>query len=476
MAQQEDSPSSLVAPDIRLQPVSVTRKMAASLPHLRETAQKKGLKIHHLGAGYPHPEVTDPRGFIAHQAAYFDHLRDKEGLNDPDALPEYLREAYSYTDTLGPRPAREAFATVYGRDWQVEIDPERLIPSIGATGGISLTCSVFERPGKPVAYITDAPTYAGFLARATLNQKAAIYSVEMDEHGPIVSRFREQVRAARADGYFVPLYYTVPDGHNPAGFSFSEQRRREIVALAREENLLILEDAPYIYINYAPASERVRSFLSLAPDRTVHLFTGSKIGLPGPRVGFIYTEATVQVADGDTVPLTSLLLTEASADLLLHNPEALRGFEALLHDEHMQLRDSLWPVAEEKLAVYRDNREIMLSLFDEYLSAYPDYFSWTIPAGGFFSVFTFRHDDVTTDEAFIARLVSEYGIVAIPMNAFYPEDARRRNPRAGLDQLRLSFCFSESTGEARRRDMTEAVTAFCHAARIESGLPGIQGH
>lgn len=470
---KHDSRPGLSAPDIKLQPVSVTRKMAASLPHLRETAQKKGLKIHHLGAGYPHPQVTDPRGFLAHKAAYFEHLREQEGLNDADQLPEYLREAYSYTDTLGPKQARVAFATVYGRDWQLQIDPERLIPSIGATGGISLTCSVFERPGKPLAYITDAPTYAGFLARATLNQNAVIYSVEMDADGPIVSRFREQVRAARADGYFVPLYYTVPDGHNPAGFSFSEQRRREIIDVARDENLLILEDAPYIYINYSPADRRARSFLSLAPDRTVHLFTGSKIGLPGPRVGFIYTEATLEISGNQTVPLTNLLLTEASADLLLHNPEALRGFEALLHDEHMQLRDSLWPVAEEKLAVYRDNRRILLDLFDKYLGDYPDDFAWTIPAAGFFSVFTFKNGKVETGEDFISRLVSEYGVVAIPMNAFYPEDARRRNPRAGLDQLRISFCFSESTGEARRRDMTEAVTAFCHAARVESGLPGI---
>ena len=62
--------SQLDAPDLVLQPVSVTRKMAASLPGLRALAQAKGLKMHHLGAGYPHPEVTDPRQFIAHEREY----------------------------------------------------------------------------------------------------------------------------------------------------------------------------------------------------------------------------------------------------------------------------------------------------------------------------------------------------------------------------------------------------------------------
>ena len=73
-------------------------------------------------------------------------------------LPEYLRESYSYTDTLGPQSARETFAHVYGKDWNLTIDPERLIPTVGASGGISLACSLFERSGEPLAYITDAPT------------------------------------------------------------------------------------------------------------------------------------------------------------------------------------------------------------------------------------------------------------------------------------------------------------------------------
>ena len=71
--------ANLVAPAVRKQEVSVTRKMAASLPGLRAIAQSKGLKVHHLGAGYPHPEVTDPRGFLNHQEGYFSFLREKKG-------------------------------------------------------------------------------------------------------------------------------------------------------------------------------------------------------------------------------------------------------------------------------------------------------------------------------------------------------------------------------------------------------------
>lgn len=458
------------APGIVRQPVSVTRKMSASLPRLRGIAQEKGLKIHHLGAGYPHPEVTDPRGFLKHQAAYLEHLTQSERQNDPDSLPEHLREAFSYGDTLGPISTREVFARVYGQDWGIKLKPEMLVPTVGATGGISLICSIFEQAGGPVAFLTDAPTYAGFMARAALCPHASIFSVEMDDQGPIPEVFESQIVAARAAGNLVPFYYTVPDGHNPAGFSFSAERREEILVIARREGILIVEDAPYLYINYAAAEDRQKPFISLDPAQTVHLFTGSKIGFPGPRVAYLYSEAELTISGGEKATLAELALVQASADILFPNPAAIRGFEALLHEADFTERHSLWPVAEEKLEVYRENREILLSGFEKLLADYPDHFHWTVPAAGFFSVFTFLKSDVCTDDDFIEQMVANYGLVVIPMYDFYPPDARRRNPQAGYDQLRISFCFSESEGEQRVRDLTEAVLAFCNAVKEVSGL------
>ena len=464
------SQTSFHAPSLVQQPVSVTRKMAASLPELRAVAEANGLTIHHLGAGYPNPEVTDPRSFIAHEQAFFEYLKRLEGLNDPALTPEFLRESYAYTDTLGPVGPRESFAAVYGNDWGIAMDPGRLVPTVGATGGISLVCSLFERHGTPTAYITDAPTYAGFLARAALCRHARIHSVDMDAEGPDPDGLRAAIHRARAEGCFVPFYYTVPDGHNPAGFSFSAGRRRQILDIAREEDILIVEDAPYVYISYAEPADRPQPFFAMDPTRTVHLFTGSKIGLPGPRIGFIYTEAVAEIEGGVRASLTDLLLTEASADILFQNPQALRSFESLLHDAAFARRDSLWPVAARKLAVYRENRTILLDGLAAKLDAYPSRFRWTVPEAGFFSVFTFLDPDIVTDDAFVARLVAEHGVVVIPMYDFYPPDARQRNPKAGYDQLRLSFCFTERVGRARAHDLAAAVAAFGDAALAVAGV------
>ena len=464
------SDATLNIPGIRTQPTSVTRKMAAALPGLREIAARKGLKIHHLGAGYPHPEVTNPKSFIDRTERWFEHLTKREGLNDPRELPAFLRDAYAYTDTMGPIGPRASFASVYGNDWDLQIDPGRLIPTIGATGGISLLCSVFERIGTDIAYITDAPTYAGFLARATLNQRATIYSIPMDQEGADPEALRNQIRNARADGKLVPFYYTIPDGHNPAGFSFSSTRKQELLRVAEEENILIAEDAPYLYINYNTDRKANRPFVSLDPERTVHLFTGSKIGLPGPRVGFVYSEATVSVENGTDISLTELLLSESSGAILFHNPLSLLTFEALLRNDDGTVRESLWPLAEEKLQVYRENREIVLGGLEQGLGGYREYFDWTEPEAGFFSAFTIKKPSIRVDDTFTNGLVEKYGVVVVPMYGFYPNDFLQRSPNAGFDQLRLSFCFTESAGDDRRRDLREAVVAFCEAMKKECGI------
>ena len=272
-------------------------------------------------------------------------------------------------------------------------------------------------------------------------------------------------------------------GHKDKG-GLKLDSREAILQVAREEGILILEDAPYLYINFAAPADRAKPFFSMAPEQTVHLFTGSKIGFPGPRVGFLYSEAELEISEGKKVALSELALVESSSELLFHSPGALRGFEALLHEkpesqaqdgaEAFVERQSIWPLAEEKLVVYRENRQILLDVFECELDMHKAHFSWTIPEGGFFTVFTFLNtgaaEPVRTDDAMIEKMVMDHGLVVIPMYDFYPKDARERDPGAGMNQLRLSFCFSESAGQQRRDDMREAVEAFCDAAKSLVGI------
>ena len=46
-------------------------------------------------------------------------------------------------------------------------------------------------------------------------------------------------------------------------------------------------------------------------------------------------------------------------------------------------------LAESKLVVYRENREILLEVLEQELGQHREYFGWTLPDGGFFTVFSF---------------------------------------------------------------------------------------
>ncbi len=95
----------LSAPGLIEQPVSVTRQMASALPGLQAMAKEKGLKVHHLGAGYPHPEVSDPTDYIARRSAFFDHLASGRPLPRSMGLTSALK---SILTSSSPPLARRA--------------------------------------------------------------------------------------------------------------------------------------------------------------------------------------------------------------------------------------------------------------------------------------------------------------------------------------------------------------------------------
>jgi DNA-binding transcriptional MocR family regulator len=66
--------------------------------------------------------------------------------------------------------------------------------------------------------------------------------------------------------------YTIPNGSNPTGGSLSEGRRREVYAIARKHQLLILEDDPYYFLQFASPAERPPSLMSMDTDGRVLRF------------------------------------------------------------------------------------------------------------------------------------------------------------------------------------------------------------
>lgn len=108
--------------------------------------------------------------------------------------------------------------------------------------------------------------------------------VDLDSHGVVPSKLREQLDNWPADKRKPKMLYTVPVGGNPTGVSQTLDRKKEIYGIAREHNLLILEDDPYYYLQFG---DKVASYLSMDTDGRVLRFDSmSKILSSGLRVGW----------------------------------------------------------------------------------------------------------------------------------------------------------------------------------------------
>ncbi len=185
-----------------------------------------------------------------------------------------LDPAVHYIQGAGLPHVRAAGARWIERTYGLTFDAENLIQCNGGQHGIALAFSSFCGPGETV--LCESTTFYGArMAADHLGLK--LRGLPMDEEGLLPEAVD---RAAAETGS--RLLFTLPTLHNPTTRTMSETRRREIAAVARARDLLILEDDAY----YA-YSTRPPQLVSLAPERTLYLASLSKGVCPGFRLAFL---------------------------------------------------------------------------------------------------------------------------------------------------------------------------------------------
>jgi DNA-binding transcriptional MocR family regulator len=145
----------------------------------------------------------------------------------------------------------------------------------GAQHGLTTTAMSLLEPGDVVA--VDALTYPGFKLAAEAN-RLELAPIPAAGHGPDLDALAALCRRRR-----VRAVYAMPTLHNPLGWVMSARRRRELVAIARQHGLIVIEDAAYAFL----AEGAPPPLASLAPETTVYVSSLSKSVATGLRVGFV---------------------------------------------------------------------------------------------------------------------------------------------------------------------------------------------
>ena len=178
------------------------------------------------------------------------------------------------TDGGAPRHAEAAAAWL--RPLGLDAHADEVILANGAQHGLLVSLLAMARPGDVL--LTEAMTYAPIKALAR-HLDLKLMPVAMDDGGLSPAALDDACRNSAAK-----VLYCMPTLHTPTAITMTEVRRREIAAVAKRHDLLIIEDDVFGFL----PPERPRPLACHAPEQTVFLTSVSKCLAPGLRVGFLH--------------------------------------------------------------------------------------------------------------------------------------------------------------------------------------------
>jgi len=346
------------------------------------------------------------------------------GIPDPALFPaEQARDAYAavlsdpasagpalqYSVSEGYLPLRQWIVRHMG-ERGVVCDEDNIVITSGSQQALDFLGRLLLSPGDTA--LVAAPTYLGAL------QAFSAYEPRYDELRPGQGNRTpaSYAQAAHAAGGRVKFAYLVPDFANPTGATLPQGAREQLLDLAAELDIPVIEDTAYAALRFegepVPAIQAldVARSGSIERARTIYCGTFSKVLSPGLRVGWMVASKPL---------IRRLVLVKQASDL---NSSTIN--QMVMH----RLAEAAFAgrVAAAR-AHYRRRRDAMLAALAAHM---PDGVTWTQPAGGFFvwAQLPEGRDSATL----LNRAVDEANVAFVPGAAFF-FDGRGRNT------LRLSY-------------------------------------
>lgn len=340
------------------------------------------------------------------------------GLPDPSSFP--VKELIEATARVLEREGQQALqygpARGYDGLLQVLVDKlqreegittstNNLMLANGASQVIELLCHVFVNPGDTV--IVEGPSFIGALD--TMQRLGAVpVQVALDDEGMRIDDLAGTLERLARENRKPKFVYTMPNFHNPGAVTMTLPRRRELLDLAREYSVMIVEDDAYRELCYE--GRPLPSLYELDRHGVVlRMGTFSKILAAGMRIGW---------ALGPEKVLSKMLLFKFDT--------GTNHFACRIAAEYC--RDHLESHIATLRHVYREKRNATLAALEEHVG---EAARWTKPQGGFY-VWMELSDNVKADR--LAIEARREGVAYLKGSRFYVEGSHENT-------IRLSFSY-----------------------------------
>lgn len=330
-----------------------------------------------------------------------------EELFPVDAVREAANRVFSagsgalqYGLTEGYLPLREQVCVRMAAKG-MNVSPEEMIMTTGSQQAIDLLTQVLTEPGDTI--LVERPTYLASLQVFAMHGLKVV-AADSDEHGMIPESAEELIRAHKPK-----LMYAVPTFGNPTGRVWSLERRKRMLELCRNFDMLVIEDDPYGDIKFD--NEQFPSLFSLdgnaANNHVIYTSTFSKTVAPALRTGW---------AIGDSRIIGMVARAKQAADL--HSStmdqqilsQLLSGFDL---DSHIAL-------------ISKSYKERMLEMEACLKQSLHPEVSWVTPRGGMF-LWVELPDGL--DAEVLLRCAVQKGVAFVPGSSFYADKPMRNTAR-----------------------------------------------
>ncbi len=355
----------------------------------------EGKNIICFTGGFPDPQVF-PKRELAEVASY--------------VIEELGDRALQYGPTKGVTEFRETLKKfLMNKGVKIESDDDIIITT-GSQQALDLISRLLINPGDTI--IVELPTYLAALNAFKSNEPITI-PIPMDENGMRTDILEEEVRKLRRNNVKVKFIYTIPVAHNPTGITMSIDRKKHLLDIASENDLLIIEDDPYSYFVYDEGID-VTPLKTLDKEgRVVYLSTLSKILAPGLRLGWVL---------GNSVLVDYIERAKQSADLHTSTLNQFIAMEAIRRG----IVDRTIVKARE---VYRAKRDVMIDALEKYMVKGT---KWVKPVGGLFMLIWLPSKNIDTKKL-LPEAIKE-GVAYVPGSAFFADGS-------GQNTIRLNFSY-----------------------------------
>ncbi len=188
-------------------------------------------------------------------------------------------QAFLYPEITGYEPLRESISKFLMENYNTKVDKDQILITSGGQQGLDIISKTLINPGDCI--FVENPTYSGALS-VFKSRGARIIGIPMNEDGINLELLKSYVNR-----YKPKFLYTMTNYQSPTTYSYSDDKKKELLSLAKEFGFYIIEDDFLTDLSF-DKNDKKNTLKSMDRyNQIIFIKSFSKIFMPGVRIGFI---------------------------------------------------------------------------------------------------------------------------------------------------------------------------------------------